>query len=161
MGIADMISVASSRRTLLKAGGAFAALAAAGFVPRDALAAWNKTAFETKGVAESLRALGLAQPAASAQVQLVMSDVAENGAVVPVQIVSRAANTTKIGLMVERNPNTLSAVFEIGAGMLPEIATRVRLQETSNVVAFVVADGKVLTATRLVSVTLGGCAVSS
>jgi sulfur-oxidizing protein SoxY len=88
-------------------------------------------------------------------------DVAENGAVVPVQIVSRAANTTKIGLMVERNPNTLSAVFEIGAGMLPEIATRVRLQETSNVVAFVVADGKVLTATRLVSVTLGGCAVSS
>jgi sulfur-oxidizing protein SoxY len=112
-------------------------------------------------VAESLRALGLAQPAASDQVQLVMSDVAENGAVVPVQILSRAPNTTKIGLMVERNPNTLSAVFDIGAGMLPEIATRVRLQETSNVVAFVVADGKVLTATRLVSVTLGGCAVSS
>lgn len=156
-----MSGFALTRRRALKTGGAVAALIAAGFLPRDAFAAWNQTAFETKGVAESLRALGLAQPAASDQVQLMMSDVAENGAVVPVQILSRAPNTTKIGLMVERNPNTLSAVFEIGANMLPEIATRVRLQETSNVVAFVVADGKVLTATRLVSVTLGGCAVSS
>jgi sulfur-oxidizing protein SoxY len=41
--------------------------------------------------------------------------------------------------------------------MLPDVATRIRMQQTSNIVAVAVAGGKVHTVTREIKVTLGGC----
>lgn len=148
---------AADRRDALGAGGAFAALAVLGLTPSSASAAWNRAAFEGKSIAEALKALDLEAPAASGDLQLVIADVAENGASVPVQIVSRIPNTARIALMVDRNPNALAAVFEVGEGMLPDIATRIRLQQSANVVALAVAGGKAYTATRSVTVTIGGC----
>lgn len=147
----------AGRRGALAAGGALAALAALGLAPSPARAAWNRAAFEGKSVAEALRALELETPAASGDLRIVVADVAENGASVPVQIVSRIPNTTRIALMVERNPNALAAVFEVPDGMVPDVATRIRLQESSNVVALAVAGGRAFTATRAVTVTIGGC----
>lgn len=75
----------------------------------------------------------------------------------PVQIVSRIPNTTRIALMVEKNPNMLAAVFDIPEGMLPDVATRIRMGQTSDIVAVAVAGGKVYSARREIKVTLGGC----
>ncbi len=152
-----MSSVDDTRRRIVQTGGAFAALAALGVVPTDALAAWNQAAFEGKNIPDTLKALNLDNPAVSAELQIVASDIAENGAVVPIQIVSRIPNTTRIALMVEKNPNMLAAVFDVPEGMLPDVATRIRMQQTSNIVAVAVAGGKVHTATREIKVTLGGC----
>jgi sulfur-oxidizing protein SoxY len=150
-----------NRRNFLKVGGGWslvAALAAAGMLPgKAALADWNKSAFDGKNVAETLKALGIEPATASAALVLTVPDIADNGAVVPVQILSRLPGTTRLALMVEKNPNTLTAVFEILPDAVADVATRIKMAQTSNVVAIAVAEGKVYSATREVKVTLGAC----
>ena len=51
----------------------------------------------------------------------------------------------------------LVAQFDIGAAMLPDVTTRIKMGQTSNVIALVKADGKFYTATKEIKVTLGGC----
>ena len=84
-------------------------------------------------------------------------DIAENGAVVPVAVNSKLAKTQSIAVLVERNPNTLAAAFDIPPGTDPFISTRVKMAQTSNVVALVKADGKYYFASKEIKVTLGGC----
>lgn len=149
------------RRHLLKAGGGaavLAALAAAGFVvPRRALADWNKQAFDAKTVDEALKALGAEAPANSADVQILASDIAENGAVVPVQAVSKLAKTEKIAILVEKNPNMLAATFDLGPDTLADVTARIKMGQTSNVIVVVKADGKFYSTAKEIKVTLGGC----
>jgi len=84
---------------------------------------WNKAAFDTKSVADTLKALGGSGSTESAQIQITAPDIAENGAVVPITIESGLARTQTIAILIEKNPNTLSADFEIPAGTDPFITT--------------------------------------
>lgn len=150
------------RREALKNGGGFTIMAlavAAGLVkPAWAQTAdWNRLAFETKSVADAVKALGGAAPVESKEIELQAPDIAENGAVVPVAVNSKLAKTQSIAVLVERNPNTLAAAFDIPPGTDPFISTRVKMAQTSNVVALVKADGKYYFASKEIKVTLGGC----
>ncbi|WP_431855411.1 thiosulfate oxidation carrier protein SoxY [Azospirillum sp.] len=134
------------------------ALTAAGFVlPRAAFANWDKAAFDAKTMDDALKALGAGTPANSAEVQIIASDIAENGAVVPVQAVSKLPNTERIAILVEKNPNMLAASFELGADTVPDVTARLKMGQTSNVVVVVKADGKFYQASKEIKVTLGGC----
>ena len=134
------------------------ALAAAGIVlPRGALANWDKAAFDAKTMEDALKALGAGAPANSGDVQIVASDIAENGAVVPVQAISRLPNTERIAILVEKNPNMLAAAFDLSPDTVPEVSARIKMGQTSNVVVVVKADGKFYSATKEIKVTLGGC----
>ena len=154
----------TTRREWLKSGGGVTVLtllAAAGWIkPGDALAqapARNK-AFEGKTMDEALKALGAGAPAASKDIAFVSTpDIAENGAVVPIGIVSAIPKTEAIAILIEKNLNMLTAIFEIPAGTDPAISTRVKMAQTSNVHALVKADGKYYTASKEIKVTLGGC----
>lgn len=147
-----------SRRNAIAGTAAAAALVAAGLLPSGrAAAAWNRSAFEGRSVAEALGALGIATPATSAEVQIVANDFADNGASVPVQVVSALPRTTRIVLLVERNPSVLSGVFAFGPMAVPEVSTRIKMLQTSNVIAVVEAGGRFLTAQREIKVTIGGC----
>jgi len=66
-------------------------------------------------------------------------------------------NTQAIYILVEKNPNTLAAGFGIPAGTEANVATRIKMGQTSNVYAVVKADNKFYTASKEVKVTLGGC----
>jgi sulfur-oxidizing protein SoxY len=151
------------RRALLKSGSGatlLSALAATGLLgPRSALAqSWNKAAFETRGVSETLKALGAIEPAASGSIAFVQTpEIAENGAVVPIGVVSSLRNTESIAILVEKNPNLLAAVFDLPTGTEPAIRTNVKMAQTSNVTALVKADGRYYIATKEIKVTLGGC----
>jgi len=151
-----------NRRQVLRAGGGgslLAVLVAAGIIePNTALAAeWNKAAFGTTTVADTIRALGGTDATASPDITLVAPDIAENGAVVPVVISSKIPNTQQIVVLIEKNPNTLAALFDIPADTDPSISTRVKMAQTSDVIALVKADGKFYTSIKEVKVTLGGC----
>ena len=151
-----------SRRSALKAGGSiglFSVLATMGLIkPGSALAeSWNKGAFETKSVADALKALGFDAPTMSGDITLIAPDIAENGAVVPVAAVSRIPNTDMMAYLIENNPNTVTAVFDIPAGTLAEVQTRVKMGKTSNVMVLARANGKVYAAQKEVKVTVGGC----
>ncbi|HYG85384.1 MAG TPA: thiosulfate oxidation carrier protein SoxY [Azospirillum sp.] len=134
------------------------ALAAAGIVvPRAAFANWDKAAFEAKTLDDALKALGAGSPANSGDVQIVASDIAENGAVVPIQAVSKLPNTERIAILVEKNPNMLAAAYDIGPDTVPDVTARIKMGQTSNVLVVVKADGKFYSAAKEIKVTLGGC----
>ena len=149
----------AKRREVLKTGGGVLALAAAGIIrPGEALGQeWNKTAFETKSVAETVKALGGSGSTASSAIEITAPDIAENGAVVPIAVESRLPKTQAIAILIEKNPNTLSAEFDIPSGTDPFVSTRVKMGETSNVYALVIADGKYFHAMKEIKVTIGGC----
>ena len=153
----------TKRRQALKTGGAWTLLtlvAAAGWLkPGDAAAeAWNKGAFETHSMDETLKALGGSAPVQSKDIAFFSTpDIAENGAVVPIGITSSVPKTESIAILIEKNPNMLAAVFDIPPGTDPSLSTRVKMGQTSNVYALVKADGKYYVASKEIKVTLGGC----
>jgi sulfur-oxidizing protein SoxY len=152
-----------SRRSFLKnAGnaGALAAALAAGLVkPSQVLAAeWNKAAFTATKLDEGLRAMGLTGAVESKDIVFKnLPDIAENGAVVPVEVESRIPGTQSITLVIDTNLNPVCSTYEFSNGALGYIHTRVKMAKTSRVRAMVKAGGKVYQASKEVKVTLGGC----
>jgi len=147
-----------SRRDLLTRSAAIAALLAAGVLPARAQSAWNKAAFETKSIDEALKALGLVKPAESKDIVLTAPDIAENGAVVPIAASTTLPGVKRIAFMIEKNPTTLAGVFEFTEFVDTNVSTRVKMAQTSNVLAVaIMGDGKVLYTQKEVKVTLGGC----
>ena len=151
-----------SRRTILKYIGAIGALATGvvtGLVKSsNALAAqWNKAGFESRAMADALKALGAGNPAESRDILITAPEIAENGAVVPVAIVSKIPNTQQISIIAEKNPRPLMATFDVSSGSEGYVSTRVKMGETSNVWAVVKADGNFFAAKKEVKITVGGC----
>ena len=152
----------STRRNVLKASGSatvMALAAVAGLLKSADLLAedWNKAAFDTKSLQETVKALGGTGAAESKDIAITSPYIAENGAVVPVSVASKLGKTESIAILVEKNPNALSASFDIPGGTEPFVSTRVKMGQTSNVYALVKADGKFFYATKEIKVTLGGC----
>jgi sulfur-oxidizing protein SoxY len=153
----------SSRRQVLKGTGGMAvmglAVAAGLFKPGSAWAqdGWNKAAFSTKSLNDTVKAMGGSSAMESKDIQINSPDIAENGAVVPFTISSKIPRTEQVALLVEKNPNALAASFNIPAGTEPWVNTRVKMGQTSNIIALVKADGKFYYTTKEVKVTLGGC----
>ncbi|PXX37870.1 thiosulfate oxidation carrier protein SoxY [Undibacterium pigrum] len=147
------------RRDFLRISTVFGLAFAAGLLkPSDVFAAeWQAKAFEAKSLPDVFAALGAGSPAVSADIVISAPDIAENGAVVPVSVSSKAANTDYIAILIEKNPNAMSAAFNIPEGTEASVSTRVKVGETSNVHALVKADGKWLVASKEIKVTLGGC----
>ncbi|SFF45840.1 thiosulfate-binding protein SoxY [Fontimonas thermophila] len=149
-----------SRRHLLAAAGRWAAALVAVTVLRP-ISAWaaerNHKAFEAKSLDDVVGAYGGSSARLSTDILLTIPEIAENGAVVPVAVESKLAGTRSISILVEKNPSVLSAHFVFPEGTDPYVATRVKVAETSNIIALVqTADGYYY-AQKLVKVTLGGC----
>jgi sulfur-oxidizing protein SoxY len=136
-------------------------LTALGLLPGVANAqvgGWNAAAFEAKTMGDVMKALQAGAPVESKDVIVTGPDIAENGAVVPVGASTALPGVKRILLLVEKNPNTLSAIFDVTDAVEPNISTRVKMGQSSNVYAVaMMADGKVLYAAKEVKVTLGGC----
>ncbi len=151
------------RRTLLKGAGATGAIAAAvtaGLLkPSQVLAAEiNRLAFDAKDVAGALKAAGAGNAAESKDIVIRAPDIAENGAVVPVEIVSNIPNTISLAVVVDKNPFPLTTAFDFANGAVPEMALRVKMGQTSLVEALAkTSDGKFYIAKKEVKVTVGGC----
>src|SRR5437870_12774580 len=99
-----------SRRKMLRDGGGMAvmalALAAGVLRPGKAWADnWNKAAFDTKSLADAVKALGGAAPVESKDITITSPDIAENGAVVPFTIASKLPKTEQLAILVEKNPS--------------------------------------------------------
>lgn len=144
------------RRDLLKTCVALLALTAA--LPLRALAAlWNRTAFESQKIDDALHGLGVSALESGGQIELVAPDMAENGAIVQIEVHSRIPDTDAIAVLVEKNPTPLIANFVFANGAEPSIVTRIKMAETSELKAIVKAGGKYYAASRKVEVALGGC----
>ena len=150
------------RRTVLRLAGSAGALSAAAvsglIAGRHAWAAnRNEAAFQAKAVADALKNLGAGNLVESRDIVITAPDIAENGAVVPVAVTSKIANTESIAILAEKNPFPLAASFDIAAGAGADVSTRLKMGQTPDVRAIVKAGGKYFTAVKEVKVTVGGC----
>ena len=148
-----------SRREILKQSAIVAGLlAATGLFPSLASAAWNKSAFDAKTVADVTKAYGAGAPVESKDVTLTGPDIAENGAVVPLAVATTLPNVKHVLLLVEKNPSALVAKFDVTDAVEPNFSTRAKMGQSSDVYAVAItADGKSFYAKKEVKVTLGGC----
>jgi len=144
------------RRLFLKGGIAFAALAA---LPKALLAAaWPDKAFTSTVAAETLKELfGTDQTTPTDQIKLKLPEIAENGAVVPITISTDLENVESISIVVNNNPRPLAAMFEVLPGTLPDISSRIKMGETSDVMVVVKTNQGIYSASKQVKVTIGGC----
>lgn len=148
--------MATTRRSLLQR--AAAVLALGMLQPLHALAAeWNKSLFGVTGFAAVLQSYGAAGAQASGDIVLTAPDIAENGAAVPLDILSRIPGTTEIAVFVEKNPLPLACRIFIPEGTLPAISLRLRMAETTRVWAVAKVGGRHFAAVREVKVVSGGC----
>jgi sulfur-oxidizing protein SoxY len=142
------------RKFVMLSGGLISLLLAAGFVRAEE---WNKAAFEGKHLDDVIRGLGGDGAQESTDVVILAPEIAENGAVVPMQIISKLDKTESIAIVVEKNPNPLAANFTIPAGTLPDIQTRVKMAQTCSVYALVRAGGDFFYSAKEIKITQGGC----
>jgi sulfur-oxidizing protein SoxY len=153
----------STRRLILKGAAMLALMGVAGirFDLTPALAAANdkypEDAFKQKSIDDTLKLLYGKTAEPSDKVKLDAPEIAENGAVVPISVSSTLADVTSISILVAENPNALAASYKIPAGTIPNVANRLKMAKTSNVIAVVEAGGKLYSATKEVKVTVGGC----
>jgi sulfur-oxidizing protein SoxY len=149
------------RRTVLKAAGStglLAAAAATGLIgPAEALAQATKATLEAKTLADAMKTMGIANPAESKDIQIKAPDIAENGAVVPIEVMSNVPGTESIIVFVDKNPFPFAGSFDVSKGAMPFVQLRAKMGETSNVRIVVAAGGKYYTASKEVKVTIGGC----
>jgi sulfur-oxidizing protein SoxY len=159
--ISTSIASSARRQALQTSGGLglFAALVSVGFLtPGTAAAqAFNAAAFQAKGIADTMKALGAAGAIESKDVVITASDIAENGAVVPVGVRSALPKTEMLALLVDKNPNGLAGAYDILDGAEAEVQMNIKMGQSSDVVALVKADGKFYMARKEIKVTLGGC----
>ena len=147
-----------TRRSMLQRSFAVAGmLATTGLFPELALA-YNNAAFQAKTIQDAIKALGGSAPVESKDVAITGPDIAENGAVVPLGASTTLANVKQLLILVEKNPSTLVAMFNMSDSIEPTVSTRAKMGQSSDVYAVAItADGKALFAKKEVKVTLGGC----
>lgn len=148
-----------SRRLFLKTSfiaGSLSALSAS-ILSRVALAAWPEAAFEASEYPAALKEIIGDETPTEGNIVIEANDIAENGATVPVQVSTELANVESITILVEKNPRPWISSFHFHGKSKPFVSTRLKMRETSNVVAIAKADGKLFMTKKIIKVTAGGC----
>ena len=126
--------------------------------PKRVYAAWPKASFDITDLSKSINSVyGHNDLSETTKVKLKIPDIAENGAVVPINVKTSLKNVESIMLFVENNPQPLSSGYMLSAKSKPIIGTRIKMGQTSKVIAAVKSNGKVYSASKEVKVTIGGC----
>ena len=133
-------------------------LVAATSLPRLVFAAWNEKAFKAETLDGALNSKypGL-EIVDSTAVKLKAPAIAENGAVVPVSVKTDLPDVKTISLFVAKNPSPLAATFHLTPINVADVSIRLRMGETSNLIALVESGGKLHRVQQEVKVTIGGC----
>ena len=114
--------------------------------------------FDIKDLKESVSSVyGHNNLEESSKVKLKAPEIAENGAIVPINVSTTLDNVESIMIFVENNPQPLSSGYQLTSLSEPSIGTRLKMGKTSNVMAAVKSGDKVYTSTQEVKVTIGGC----
>ncbi|KAA0445404.1 MAG: thiosulfate oxidation carrier protein SoxY [Candidatus Thioglobus sp.] len=143
------------RRLFLKsamAGSAVATAVGAGLLtPSSVFAASAKF----KGLSNS--AVSNASGAGAGSFKFKAPKIAENGAVVPMEVnASKMSNVSNISVLVHQNSTPLAASFNL-TGAVGFVSTRVKMGKSSQVDALVTAGGSTTKVSKEVKVTIGGC----
>ena len=151
-----------SRRHFLQAfgsAGVLAGLVGGGLLrPGQALAVdFNRAAFDARSAADALRLIGAAGAEASTDIILKAPEIAENGAAVPIEVISNIPGTTRLSVLVDKNPFPLALQFNFAPPAAPRFQARLKMGESSRLRIVASAGGRHYTVFREIKVTVGGC----
>lgn len=96
-------------------------------------------------------------PAKEDELLLDAPELAENGTNVPVTITSQIPNTDFIALIADHNPNPVCVGFNVLPVNEPTYSVRIKVAETSTLVAVARANGQWFYTLRDITVMIGGC----
>ncbi len=113
--------------------------------------------FSVKSAPAVLQALGADQALPGKNIIITMEAIAENPAVVPIEVESRIPGTERIAIVVDNNPTPLAAVYRLLPGTGATVSTRLKMRISSRLHVLVTANGKTYVKTQDVKVTEGGC----
>jgi len=155
-------SISETRRIFIKKILALAACSSAWasglFLPKAALAVWNKEHFAETSLKNTLQRLyGDSKITDSKKISIKIPRIAEDGAVVPLTVQSSVANVENIRIFVAKNPVPLVASVTLMPEATAYFSARLKMAETSDVIAIVKAGDRYFQARKKVKVTLGGC----
>ena len=151
-----MQPINSKRRQFL--GLISASLTTALLLPIRAMAAiWNKAAFDAIKLDDAIKNLEINAEIPSRDIEIIAPDRAENGAIVQLEITSRIPNTEAIAVFVEKNPTALIGNFMFSNGAMPQIVTRIKMAETSDIKIIVKAGNQYYSNAKNVIVLESGC----
>ena len=127
--------------------------------PVKLLAEWPASAFKAETLQDAISKLNNSGVSSieTDKLNLKVPAIAENGALVPVTVSTDMDGIMRLSIIVEKNPNPLVADFELTSNAVPAIKIRVKMAETSNVIALAQTRDRLYTRTQEVKVTLGGC----
>lgn len=144
-----------ARRSLVR--GVLAVMVAV-LAPLKAWAARNNVAFDTKVLAEGLAAIGANGAIETDRIVFKAPDIAENSAIVHLEIQSLLPQTETIWLFAEKNPQPLVAQFDLLPGLEPYVAVRIKMADSAFLRVVVKAADRFYFVRRETKVTIGGCA---
>ena len=153
----------SDRRVFLINSTTVFTLVGLGFLPAGGLLAgksksWQESWFEKgKSIKDTFAALEVGEPLVDPRIIVQAPDTAENGAYVGVGIECSIPNTDAVAFLVKKNPSVLAGYFEIKKSEKLKLGTKIKMAETSDLVALVKAGDKYFMNTRHVKVVMGGC----
>jgi sulfur-oxidizing protein SoxY len=134
------------------------AMTALMLLPQRVVANWNQRAFDSTLPTDALKAaFGRSDTVRALEIELKMPTTAYQGALVPVMALTRLPGVTRMALLVHENPQPLVALFEFGPNALAEMATRVRLLESSEVTVVVESAGQLFSNSLPVRVLVSAC----
>ncbi len=151
------------RRGFLQAGltaGQIAVAAKAGLLWPVAVLAqdWPANAFSATSFGDAVAALFAGEPIEeNERVQLLAKDIAEDGATVPVAVRTDLPGPITVTLFSVSNPTPALGRFRVSPQLGNQLATRIKMAKSGDVVAVVTADGRHCSATRRIQVAAGGC----
>lgn len=126
--------------------------------PFRAWAARNRPAFDTKVLEDGLAAIGASGAVETDRIVFKAPDIAENSAIVHLEIQSLLPQTETIWLFAEKNPQPLVAQFDLLPGLEPYVAVRIKMAESAFLRVVVKAADRFYVVRRETKVTIGGCA---
>jgi sulfur-oxidizing protein SoxY len=118
-----------------------------------------RTGFVATDLDSALTALGAATAPTTDALAIVAPEMAEDGAVVSIELRCSLPSVDRLAILAADNPNPLIAIFSLTPQVRPEMALRCRMARSSQLVALARADGRYWQARRLVQVIQGGCGV--
>ncbi len=92
----------------------------------------------------------------SGAIDLKAPDIAENGAVIPISVES-SLNAKTVAIFQDANPESTVAVFTIPKDGVIDYAIRIKMRKTGTVTVVADVDGKLVSTSKVVKVTIGGC----
>ncbi len=144
-----------ARRSLVR--GVLAVMVAV-LAPLKAWAARNNVAFDTKLLEEGIAAIGADGAIETDRIVFKAPDIAENSAIVHLEIQSLLPQTETIWLFAEKNPQPLVAQFDLLPGLEPYVAVRIKMADSAFLRVVVKAADRFYFVRRETKVTIGGCA---